>query len=218
MFCYFANIAHSKTEAHVRWRVRRGQAAFLRPPGALRTLCLTIVRRLKKNTWVLSVFQRHWCDCKGCKRRKVFGEINIIKAHCGCTRGQQETFFHTAACLSPRTHKAIIRDPYFYLPRAVCAVCVQPLFEICLGLKVAQVVRRPKRVSAQEDNLCFMLSWGNVHLMLKWSWSYPLTFSQRYDLSLHQEVSWPLTLTYLVAPNFVNTKPLLNFWFLRFPT
>jgi len=103
-------------------------------------------------------FQRHWCDCKGCKRRKVFGEINIIKAHCGCTRGQQETFFHTAACLSPRTHKAIILDPYFYLPRAVCAVCVQPLFEICLGLKVAQVVRRPKRVSAQEDNLCFMLS------------------------------------------------------------
>ena len=27
-----------------------------------------------------------------------------------------------------------------------------------------------------------------------------------------------LTPTYLVAPNFVKTKPLLNFWFLRFPT
>jgi hypothetical protein len=37
-----------------------------------------------------------------------------------------------------------------------------------------------------------------------------------YDLSLHQEVSWPLTLTNLVKPNFVKLRQLVNFWFLSF--
>jgi hypothetical protein len=75
-----------------------------------------------------------------------------------------------------------------------------------------------RKSEAIGEFLIFEIHVRGIHICT-WGCLGPFLFLKIiYMLSLHHEVSWPLTLTNLVKPNFVKLRQLVNFWFLRFLT